>query len=442
MRVAFVRPSLDGRRAPDAMAPLAFAALQAVTPEGVRTRLYDERLSPLPERLDADLVAITAETYTARRAYQIADAARARGLPVVLGGYHPTFLPDEAAAHADAVVTGDGETVWPSVLADTAAGRLRPRYDAPAAPSLAGLRFDRSVFAGLRYRSVVPVMTGRGCRFACDFCSIHAFYGRTLRQRPPAEVADEIRAVVRETGRRSFLLVDDNLFASRAQAEALFEALLPLRVRWGCQVSIDVARDEALLGLMARSGCVAALVGFESLDEGNLAQMRKRFNTVHGSYAEAIARLHAHGIMVYGSFVFGYDHDGPDCFARTVAFALEQRLFLVNFSPLQPTPATRLYRRLEAEGRLLYPDVPWWLHPDYRYGEAAYAPARLTAEALTEGCRAARRAFFRPASVLRRALHRPANARSPARLALYLGANVMAARTIRQKLGRTLGAST
>ena len=207
MRVAFVRPSLDGRRAHDALEPLAFAALAARTPPGVDLSLVDERLEAVPARLDADLVAITVETYTARRAYQIADGLRAQGVPVVMGGYHPTFLPGEALGHADAVVVGDGEPVWERLLSDAARGRLEPVYTAGTTPDLAGLRFDRSIFAGKRYARVVPVQYGRGCKYACDFCSIHAFYGNSLRQRPPAEVADEIRA----TGARYVMLVDDNL---------------------------------------------------------------------------------------------------------------------------------------------------------------------------------------------------------------------------------------
>ena len=434
MRVAFVRPSLDGRRAPDAFEPLAFAALKAVTPADVATALYDERIQKLPDRLDADLAAITVETFTARRAYQIADGLRQRGVPVVMGGYHPTFLPDEATEHADAVVLGDGETVWPDVLHDAAAGRLRPRYQAEGAPPLAGLRFDRTVFEGKKYRPVLPVQYGRGCKFACDFCSIHAFYGNSLRQRPPEEVADEIR----QSGRRFVLLVDDNLFVHARQARDLFEALIPLNIKWGCQVSLDVTHDESLLDLMARSGCIAALVGFESLDEENLVQMRKRFNTARGPYTEAIRRFHARGIMVYGSFVFGYDHDGPDAFARTAQFALDHKLFLVNFSALTPTPGSALYDRLEAEGRLLYDR--WWLDPAYGYGDAVYRPARMSPDALTAGCRDARREFYRASSVWRRAWQRSANARSPGRLAVYVGANVLSRRALRQKLGRPLGA--
>ena len=434
MRITFVRPSIGGRRASDAMEPLAFAILAGLTPPDVELALYDERLEPVPVDEPADLVALTVETYTARRAYQLATAYRRRGVPVVLGGYHPSFLPDEALQHADTVVIGDAEGLWEAVVRDARAGRLQRVYRQGTPPPLAGLRLDRGIFRGKRYTRVAPVQYGRGCRFACDFCSIHAFYGTSLRQRPVGEVAEEIASL----GRRFVLLVDDNLFVDVPKAAELFRALIPLDVRWGCQVSIDLARNPGLLDLMARSGCIAALVGFESLDERNLRQMRKRWNVKWADYATAIGEFRERGIMLYGSFIFGYDHDTPDTFARTVEFALRARFFLVNFSPLTPTPGTRLYDRLHAEGRLTHDR--WWLDPDYRYGQATFVPRGMTAEELTAGCARARREFYRASSIARRALDRRANARDLARLGIYLGGNLLSRRELGRKLGQPLGA--
>ena len=431
--MTFVRPAIGGTRAFDAMEPLAFALLAAETPAGVELELFDERLEEVPIDRPTDLVALTIETYTARRAYQLARAFRRRGVPVVAGGYHPTFLPEEALAHVDAVVLGDAEGLWPRLLADFAAGNLQSRYRQSGQPSLAGLRFDRRVFAGKRYQPVLPVQYGRGCRYACDFCSIHAFYGTSVRQRPVGEVVDEIRAA----GRRFVLLVDDNLFVDAEKARELFAALLPLGVRWGCQVSIDVARDPALLAAMAESGCIAALVGFESLDDGNLRQMKKRWNLLGGDYSQAVARFAEHGIMVYGSFIFGYDEDDRCVFERTVEFALDSRLFLANLSALTPMPATRLYARLEREGRLL--SDPWWLDPGYRYGDIVFEPARMSAAELAAGCNRARRAFYRYGSLWKRAWQWRANCRSPERLGIFLGANWLSRRELSTKVGRPLG---
>lgn len=434
MKILFVRPSLQGRRTTDAMEPLVFAVLRGLTPPGDETVLYDERLEDVPLDDDADLVALTVETYTARRAWQIARAFRRRGIPVVAGGYHPTFVPDEALEHVDSVVLGDAEALWPRVLDDARRGALQPRYGPSQPPPLAGVVYDRSAFDGKRYRSVLPVQYGRGCKFNCDFCSIRAFYGTSLRQRPVAEVVEEIRA----SGRRVVLLVDDNLFVDPDRARELFEALIPLNVRWGCQVSIDVARDDGLLDLMARSGCVAALIGFESLGSESLRQMRKGWNRKWLSYGEAVRRLRTRGILIYGSFVFGYDGDTVETFAETVRFAVEQRLFLVNFSALTPTPGSPLFDRLQAEGRLLH--NRWWLDPSYRYGDATFRPAGMTARELTDGCREARRAFYGVGSILRRALDFRTHLRSPLRLGLYLGANRISRRELGVKLGRPLGA--
>ena len=432
MHITFIRPSIYGSRAHDAMQPLAFAILAGLTPPDTTISFYDERLESIPFDKPTDLVAITIETYTARRAYQIATQYRQRGIPVVAGGYHVTFLPDEALHYVDAVVLGDAESVWTQVLEDAAAGNLQQRYTSSDMPSLAGLHYERSIFQNKKYNAVLPIQYSRGCRFACDFCSIHAFYGTSVRNRPVAEVVEEIRA----SGKHFVLIVDDNIFVNVDAAKELFEAMIPLKVRWGCQISIDIAWDTELLRLMQRSGCIAALVGFESLDTGNLRQMAKGWNLKRGSYQEALQQFYQHGIMVYGSFIFGYDHDTLDCFQTTLDFALASNLFIVNFSGLQPTPGTRLYQRLQDENRLIY--NRWWLHPDYRYGDITYQPAQMTPAQLTQGCYDARMQFYSYRSFLKR-LQGSVNRQSFSHLLLYIGANWINRRELIQKLGQQLG---
>ena len=414
------------------MEPLAFAVLKGVTPPDVECELWDERVEPVPQNLHTNLVALTVETYTARRAYALADRFRQQGLRVVAGGYHPTFLPQEGLEHFDSVVCGDAEALWPEILRDAAAGCLQSIYRQPAGGEMRGLRYDRSLFDGKAYGKVTPVQFSRGCRFACDFCSIHAFYGRSLSHRPVDEVVAEACAL----RSRYLFLVDDNLFVNQEALRSLLDGLRGCGLRWGCQISLDVAADERLLAAMAEAGCVAALVGFESLDGGNLVQMRKKWNTRH-PYSEAIARFHAHGIMVYGSFIFGYDQDDADVFARTVDFALENKLFLVNFSALTPTPASALYARMEKEERLLYPQ--WWLDSAYGYGDAVYRPRLLTPQQLTAGCRWARAQFFRYSNIARRVLWPPAGCTSFHHRLISLLANYTSRRTLDRKLGRALG---
>jgi radical SAM superfamily enzyme YgiQ (UPF0313 family) len=232
--------------------------------------------------------------------------------------------------------------------------------------------------------------------------------------------------------------VDDNLFSDVASAHALFEALLPLGVRWSCQVSVDVTRDPGLVRLMARSGCAIALVGFESLNPANLRQMRKSWSLRHGDAAGAIRTLRDAGIMVYGTFVFGYDADTPAAFDATAEFALKQGLFLANFNPLTPTPGAPLFDRLRDEGRLIH--ERWWLDPAYRYGEATFHPRGMSADDLTSGCYRARTRFYSGRSILRRLAGSGRMLRTPRHVAVYMTANLISRREIRAKQGKALGA--
>jgi radical SAM superfamily enzyme YgiQ (UPF0313 family) len=417
----------------NALQPLAFAAVAAHTPPDSQIVLYDECVEPIAYDDPTDLVALSVETYTARRAYAIADRYRQRGIPVVMGGYHPTFLPHEALEHADAVVMGDAEGVWAQLVQDVQDGTLRPLYRSSTHPPASSWRFDRRIFAGKRYAPLLPVQYGRGCRFACDFCSIHAFYGSGLRHRAVRDVVAEIEALDHKT----IFLVDDNIFTTVDQAADLFRALAPLHIRWACQVSLDIAHHPTLMDLMARSGCIIAVVGFESLNEHNLRQMNKRSNMQERNYAAAVEQFHSRGIMLYATFVFGYDEDTPDSFDQTLEFALRSRFFVANFNPLTPTPGTPLYERLKAEGRLLYDR--WWLHPDFRYGQAMFRPRGMSADDLTEGCFRVRKAFNRYGAIAQRAWNTRANCRSLFHLGMFLAANLVSRREIYRKQGQRLG---
>jgi radical SAM superfamily enzyme YgiQ (UPF0313 family) len=431
VKVTFVRPNLSPTRSFDAMEPLCFAILKSLTPAEVETVLYDERLEAIPFDDPTDLVALTVETYTARRSYQIASEFRRRGVRVVMGGYHPTFLPDEALKYADAVVLGDAEGAWERVLKDAAMGALQKVYRQEEFPSLeASRRPDRSLSTGKRYAPLGLVQYARGCRYNCDFCSIRAFYGGNLRQRPVRDVVEEIERL----GRRHVFFVDDNIFVDVAKAKELFTALIPLKVNWTCQVSIDITRDQELVRLMKKSGCATALIGFESLNRDNLKQMKKMWNLKHGDYATSIEILRDAGIMIYGTFVFGYDHDVVDSFDVAAEFAVRNRFLLANFNPLTPTPGTPLFSRLESEERLIY--EKWWLDSRYRYGEGTFHPRGMTVDELTEGCYRARTTFNTYGSILRRA---PTNLASPRRAGIYLLSNLISRREIHAKQGLALG---
>jgi radical SAM superfamily enzyme YgiQ (UPF0313 family) len=414
------------------MEPLAFAILRRLTPMEVATLLVDERVEAVDPLAAVDLVAMTVETHTALRAYQLAAGFRRRGIPVVMGGHHPTLLPEEALQHADAVVVGDAEGVWPELVADFRAARLRRLYRSAGGAAAVPVAPDRSIFAGKPYLRIALAQHGRGCPYACDFCSVSAFYGGRLMHRPAGQLAAEIA----QLGQRNLFLVDDNLLADPCRTEELLRALVPLRLRWSCQVSLDVAADGRMLDLLAQSGCSVALIGFESLDRRNLEQMGKGVNLAGGDYAEAVERFRQRGIMVYGTFLFGYDHDTPAAIEAALEFAIRNRLCLANFNPLTPFPGTPLFARLRREGRLLHDR--WWLRPDYRYGQALFRPQGMTAGELEAGCFRARREFHRFASILRRGADRRANGRSPAALSLFLAANLVSRREILRKQGSPL----
>jgi radical SAM superfamily enzyme YgiQ (UPF0313 family) len=429
--VSFVRPNLGEGLPADAMTPLVFSILRARTPPEIATTLLDERVERF-QMAPTDLVAMTVETFTARRAYEIAALYRRAGVPVVVGGHHPSMLPDEALLHADAVVVGDAEGAWETVLADARAGRLQRLYRSK--PGQGGPPvYDRSIFAGKTYAPISLVQVGRGCRFNCDFCSIHAFYGTYHEQRDPAHVVAELRTLPR---RRLVFFVDDNLYGNRDDFERLLRALVPLRRRWCCQITIDVARDAALLDLMARAGCVLALVGFESLDRNSLIQMRKKWSHVAGSYEDVIRRFHARGIMIYGTFVFGYDADVAASFDRAAAFARDQSFCIANFNPLTPMPGTALYDRLRHEGRLLRDR--WWLDPSYRYGDSIFVPRSMTTAELSAGPMRARRHFYSWPSILSRAARGTVIWRDGRKIATMLAGNWISRREIFRKQGRPL----
>ncbi len=437
MRIALIQPGLGQRgtrryRSWALMEPLALCILAGCTPKDVELHAYDDRFEALPYDETWDLVALSVQTFAARRAYEIADALRARGAKVVMGGFHPTLCPDEAAEHADVVALGEAESTWPRIVADARSGNLQPRYQAEPGSRELRSRPDRSILAGKRYLPLAPVELGRGCPHRCEFCSVRAFYPR-LRYRP----IDDVLADIGATGRRFLFFTDDNLFAERKRALTLLQALRPLNLRWCCQASIDITGDPELLDLLAEAGCQVVMLGLESIRPENLEQMGKGWARGH-DLEGSLAAFSSRGIAVYAGFVFGYDADGPDCFDATWDFIQRQGFFIVNSNHLQPYPGTPLYARLEAEGRLVRPR--WWLHDDYRFGDVVFHPRGMSAEQLTQGCADLRARVHGLGGILSRMRSNPsANAGSTHRALLYLLANLVSRNDIGRKRALALG---
>jgi radical SAM superfamily enzyme YgiQ (UPF0313 family) len=439
MKITLVMPGV-GRKPGESyveswkMEPLGPAMLAAVTPPDVNVRFVDDRLEAIPYDEPTDAVGINVETYTARRAYSIAAHFRARGIPVILGGYHPTLAPEEAAPYADAIVEGQAERVWPRLVTDLRHGRLQTRYHGHGEPMPHGLHPCRDIFAGKKYLPVTLIETGRGCRAACEFCSVSPFFGRTATARPIEDVVAEIETV----GNRSVFFVDDNIVADVDRAKRLFSALRASGIRWMSQGSITMATDAKLLQLMRQSGCQGILVGFESLSRKTLSSMGKSWNRANLEYEEAVRRIRDAGIAIYATFVFGYDTDDADSFDRTTEFALRHKFFLAAFNHLVPFPGTPLYHRLKRDNRLL--SDPWWLDPGYRFGDVAFQPARMSAKELAERCYQARREFYRFGSIAARACDVKGNCGNLRAAATYLWLNFFSGREMRKRQGLPLGA--
>jgi len=385
------------------MQPLWAAALAAAMTSGTTLRFYDDRLEQIPFDEAADLVGISVETYTARRAYQIASEYRRRGVPVVMGGIHATLCPEEAGQYADSVVCGEAEETWPALLEDARNGRLRKFYRSNGTASLKALDYRYDPFRGKRYLPIRLIEFGRGCRLGCEFCAVQSAYRRGYRRRPPDEVIAAVRSE-KTAGDRSRLIffVDDNLACEPECLKEFLRALIPLRIRWAGQAGINIAHDPELLDLIVRSGCCCLLIGFESLRSCNLREINKPVNEINGGVRKAARELRRFRVPVYGTFIFGLDGDTDSSFRETVEFTIENGFLLAAFAHLMPFPGTPLYRRLDEEGRLI--SDCWWLDSDYTYNKVAFLPLHPSPEDLRRLCLSARREFFSWPSMLRRSL--------------------------------------
>lgn len=405
MKITLIHPCI-GRRPGEKyirtwqMESLPAATLAGLTPSGIDLSFYDDRMERIPFDEPTDLVAISVETYTARRSYQIASEYRRRNVPVVMGGFHAMLAPDEVAQFAEAVVVGEAEMLWPQVVDDARHGRLQKFYRAGERPSLAMLKTDRSVLRGKRYLPIGLVEAGRGCHFKCDFCAVQSVFNATQTRRPVDHVISEIQSL--KDQRKLFFFVDDNITSNIEQAKEFLRALIPCKIRWVSQSSINAAHDEEFLDLLTRSGCMGVLIGFESMNRDNLKEMNKSFNTMQGGFSKSMENLRRRRIRVYGTFVFGYDHDTPESFGEALAFAREHALYIAAFNHLTPFPGTPLHGRLKRQNRMLYDS--WWLDDRYSYNQIPFKPARMEPEELRLACLDARRRFYSLSSIFRRGL--------------------------------------
>jgi len=382
------------------MAHLSLTTIAALTPDEWDITIHDNRVERIdPAAVEADLVGITAFTAEIPDGYAVADAFRAKGTPVVIGGIHASALPDEALQHADAVVAGEAEDIWASVLEDFKRGEMRGIYRAEVHCDLQQQPVPRrDLLERERYiTGFWTLQATRGCPFDCDYCAVTGVFGRKFRMRPVEHVIEEIRGFQG----RNFFFVDDNICGNPKYAKELFRRLMPLKKIWGGQTSITFANDAELLSLYAKSGGRYAFIGLESVSDESLAGLNKGWCKA-SEYKASFDKIHAAGINILGSFIFGLEGDDPGVFDRTFDFAMSAGVDAAQFYILTPFPGTRLYDQLEAEGRIIHRD---WAR--YHAGECVIQPKQMSPEELERGYFRLYKRFYSYANILRRVFRRP-----------------------------------
>lgn len=398
--------------------PLNLALLAALAPDYDYT-IIDENIDNIDGELEevqkADVIGLTVMTAQAPRAYELGDRMRGMGKTVIMGGMHVSALPEEALEHCDAVVVGEAEGMWPKLLKDYEKDKLHNIYKNKELPDISNLPVPRrNLLKRKNYLGFNTLHVSRGCPFNCSFCAVSRFFGTRYRFRPVTEVVREIESMMEDDKisfwRKAmtkiwnkapvnpFAFLDDNIFGQKEYARRLFEALLPLKIFWGGQASINVARpgNEALLELAAKSGCRFLFVGFESIDQLSLGEIGKKINRPE-MYAQAVKLLHKYEIAVLGAFVFGFDGEDKTTFKRTVEFAQDIKLDLAQFTVLTPLPGTRLMEKLKEEKRIV--DENW---SRYSFKTAVFEPVGMSADELTTGKEWAWKKFYSWSSIVKR----------------------------------------
>lgn len=418
-------------------------ALKALTPPEWDVQIVDELVDDVDLDTRCDVVGIGAMGPQIKRAYELADAFRARGRKVVLGGPWVSLAsPERSLAHADAIVVGEAETVWARVLSDLAAGRSEGVYRADRFVDLGGTRLGKSrpingeidVFAKIDYRDLAlvrwdrwkksplyrvyfhwPLMFSRGCPHPCSYCAVQAFYERTYRTRHVDAVIEDVRRI-KALGGKNLLFLDDNPIANPSAAKELFRRLIPEKIKWTSQCTIEIARDPELLDLAARSGCVALSIGLESDDQDVLDGLRKGFNRA-SRYAEDLRRLREHGIQVIALMMLGMDGQDARVFDRTIERLEADGVALVKLFTPAPYPGTRFHDEMRSAGRIL--DDDWGR---YDYGSLLIEPTAMTGAELRDGFDRAYKRFYGLPSIAKRMLRLPR--KNPVEHAAYLVANL------------------
>jgi len=396
MKILLISPAVDAETRTNKglmMPQLALYILQGLTPPEHEVIVVEEEVSPIDLEQDCDLVAISCLTANAPRAYELCQEFKKRGKTIVLGGVHPTILPDEASQHADCVVVGEAEGVWETVLEDFQNDKLKSTYHNPTPDLQKYVPKDFSNIMKKRLFSLIPIMTTRGCPYNCDFCCVTNLFGKKIRHIPIENVIRDIK----ESGAKHFIFLDDNIIGSKKYAKELFKALIPLKIKWVGQASVSLlVEDDEMMQLAADSGCKVLFFGIESVSKELLKSIRKSINEIE-QLESALKKIKKMGILIHASMVFGFDNDTKDTFNETVAFLKKNKVSTVSFNVLTPYPGTKTYEDLKKENRLTTTN---WKY--YDHNTVVFKPKNMTPYELQMGKVNARKEFYSIPSVLKR----------------------------------------
>ncbi len=360
------------------MEPLQLGVLAGLTPDDIEIKLFDDRFEKIDFNEQTDLVALSVEIFTAKRADEIADEYIKRNVPVVLGGIHVSSVPEEAAKYADSIVVGDAEKVWKKLITDFRKGELKKRYLAPPGVAHPGRIPRRNLYKGKSYLPVSLAQFGRGCPYICSYCATGEYFKGNHFFREIEEIIYEIK----HQSRKFLFFIDDNIVGNKEKAKALFKALIPLNIKWIGQASLDMTSDHELMDLMHKSGCIGLVIGFESVTPEGLIDYKKSHNRCE-DYEEQIKIIRKYKIHIWAAFVLGHDSETKETLKKTLDFTIKHKFSFAAFNVLMPYPGTSMYEKLKKENRLLY-EGKWWLNDNYRFNHAAFKPKNMTHSELTE----------------------------------------------------------
>jgi radical SAM superfamily enzyme YgiQ (UPF0313 family) len=393
MKVAFILPGIGKKKNKKYIPyflnePLVIAVLKKLTPDIVDTEFYDDRIEAINYETNAEIIAITVETHTAKRAYAIADKFRAKGKIVVMGGYHVTIATEDARPYTDILVKGNAETVWEKILEDIGNKNFKEEY-------LGQINFyngvpDRSIYANnmRQYGSFRDVEFGRGCHYCCEHCSVDCFYNGYIH-REVRDILQEIASLENSSNtRKNYCFIDESMFSDKEFAKEVLTEITKLQINWYTYIKFDIDWDDELLLLVAGSGCLYLNLIFDTTGEHSITMEERD---------KMVTRMHNAGINIQAIIQFGFDSDTEDTLESCYEFSLKHQFFMLSFSYLIPYPGTETYAKLDKAGRLIY-DC-WWLNSSYLYGDVPFNPKLISKEKLSVLCQEYTKRFSEKALV-------------------------------------------